>query len=82
MKLAILILLALPLLADDAPKNPELDAAKNRIAWLEAKVQVLEGKVNACQSSQIADFQLANLARQEPKQALPVRPQISKPEAK
>jgi hypothetical protein len=67
MKLFLLPLLAFSLVAAEDKPSPELDAAKQRIAWLEQKLAATEQKAKACFDIYGADMRLIQLEKQEPK---------------
>jgi hypothetical protein len=57
--------------AEEPKTNPELDAAKARITWLEQSLAVMTNKVKVCFDLYNTDMLLANLAKQEPPKAPP-----------
>ena len=80
-RILILALTLTALHAQDAPKppDPELAAAKARIAYLEAKIAATEAKSKTCFEALVgvfnaADVQLANLHEPPPFVPAPKKP--------
>ena len=69
MRLTLILFLSTVAFAEAPAPNPELDAAKARIAWLEQKIAATESKSRACFEIYSADMTLNNLSKQEPPKA-------------